>query len=330
MSTLVTGGAGYIGSHVIRLLRGRGDAVVAVDDLSTGLVDRLEGVPLVELDLSSGGSAAALLDVIRAHDVDSVVHFAAHKRVDESVARPTWYFERNIGSLAAVLHAIEVAGVERLVFSSSAAVYGEPSGTSVSEDEPCAPVNPYGQSKLVGEWMTRNAAVATGLRIANLRYFNVAGAGWEDLRDRGATNLVPLVVQAALEGRPPKVFGDRHATKDGSCVRDYVHVLDLAEAHLAALDHLADGRPRYSEFNVGTGVGSSVFDVVAAVARASGRSLEAEVVAPRSGDPAAVVADVSRAAHTLGWTASRGLDEIAGSAWAAASRPATRSEPTIA
>lgn len=318
MTILITGGAGYIGSHVVRLLRDRGEDVVVVDDLSSGSAERVGNTPLVTLDLAADGAVESLETVIRAYGVDSVVHFAAFKQVAESVAHPTRYFDCNVGGLTSVLAAIERTGVQRLVFSSSAAVYGEPDVPIVTEDVPCAPINPYGQSKLVGEWMTRNAAAATGLRVANLRYFNVAGTGWTDLRDRGAANLIPLVIDAVLDGRAPLLFGDAHSTPDGSCVRDYVHVLDLAAAHLAALDHLRqDDRP-FSEFNIGTGRGSSVFEVIRAVERTAGHHVPIEVVPPRAGDPASVVADASRANEILGWHAGLGLDDIVRSAWEAA------------
>jgi len=320
MSVLVTGGAGYIGSHVVRLLRRRGDQVVVVDDLSSGVASRLGDTPLVALDLAADGATEALEAVIRAHAVHAVIHFAALKQVGESVAQPTRYFECNVGGLTNVLTAVEHTGVERLVFSSSAAVYGEPDVPVVTEDAPCLPINPYGQSKLVGEWLTRNAARATGLRVANLRYFNVAGSGWIDLRDRGAANLIPLVVDAVLDDRAPLVFGDTHSTPDGSCIRDYVHVLDLARAHLAALDHLLDDDRQHVAFNIGTGRGSSVFEVICAVERAAGRPVPIEVVGPRAGDPASVVADATRANEALHWAASLALDDIVESAWDAAQR----------
>jgi len=327
MTILITGGAGYIGSHVVRLLRGRGDDVVVVDDLSSGSAERIGDTPFVALDLAADGATESLETVIRGYDVDAVIHFAAFKQVAESVAHPTRYFDCNVGGLTNVLAAVERTGVGRLVFSSSAAVYGEPDVPVVTEDVACTPINPYGQTKLVGEWMTRNAAAATGLRIANLRYFNVAGTGWDDLRDRGAANLIPLVIDAVLDGRAPLVFGDTHRTADGSCVRDYVHVLDLAAAHLAALDHLRDDVRPFSEFNIGTGQGSSVFEVIRAVERAAGRQVPVEVVGPRAGDPASVVAEVARANATLGWHASLGLDDIVRSAWEAARHARSALQP---
>lgn len=316
-ATLVTGGAGYIGSHVVRLLAERGERVVVVDDLSSGDLGRIPDVPFVMLDLAAPDATADLVEVLRSHDVGAVMHFAAKKQVGESVSAPTRYFDCNVGGLTNLLSAMETAGVDQLVFSSSAAVYGEPASSAITEATPCTPVNPYGQSKLIGEWMTHNAAAAWGLRVANLRYFNVAGAGWGELADRNATNLVPLVIEAALEGRAAKVFGTDWDTADGSCVRDYIHVLDLAEAHIAALDHVRRGGAE-TVFNLGTGSGSSVLEVIAAVAANAGKPLAIVDAGVRPGDPAAVVADPGLAARVLGWRASRNLDDIVSSAWDAA------------
>jgi UDP-glucose 4-epimerase len=316
-STLITGGAGYIGSHVVRLLAERGERVVVVDDLSSGDLGRIPDVPFALLDLAAPDATERLVDTLRAHDVGAVMHFAAKKQVGESVAEPTRYFDCNVGGLTNLLSAMETAAVDQLVFSSSAAVYGEPASSAITEDAPCAPVNPYGQSKLIGEWMTQNAAAAWGLRVANLRYFNVAGAGWSELADGNATNLVPLVIEAALAGRAPKVFGTDWDTTDGSCVRDYIHVLDLAEAHLAALDHVRRGGTE-TVFNLGTGSGSSVLEVIAAVSANAGRPLAIVDAGARPGDPAAVVADPGLAARALDWRASRTLDDIVRSAWDAA------------
>lgn len=315
MSVLVTGGAGYIGSHVVRMLRARGDRVVVADDLSTGHASRVLGTPLVRVDLATDGAVSSLERMIVEHDVDSVVHFAAAKQVAESTREPTAYFRRNVGSLTNLLAAVEATGVRRLVFSSSAAVYGNVAGRPVRESEACAPVNPYGQSKLVGEWMTRNSAAAAGVGVANLRYFNVAGAGWADLRDPGAANLIPITLDTVLAGGDPVVFGDDHGTPDGSCIRDYVHVSDLAEAHLAALDALDEGPLDHTEYNIGTGSGASVLEVLDVVADITGRDIRPVIAPPRAGDPAAVVADTSRAQQDLNWRARHDLHDIVRSAW---------------
>lgn len=314
-TVLVTGGAGYIGSHVVRLLTERGVPVLVVDDLSTGDPSRVIGVPFLQLDIAAAGAREQLVGAIVEHGVGAVLHFAAMKQVGESVAEPTRYFDRNVGGLTNLLAAMETTRTERLVFSSSAAVYGEPRGGAVREDEPCRPVNPYGQSKLVGEWMIENAAGAWGLRAANLRYFNVAGAGWPDLADTGVSNLVPIVMQAARVGRPVRVFGTDWPTDDGSCVRDYIHVLDLARAHVAALDFLGDALAGASAFNLGTGAGSSVLQVIRAVEAVSGSAVAVDRAPRRLGDPAVVVADPSRANVLLDWRAEHTLADVVRSAW---------------
>jgi len=319
VTILVTGGAGYIGSHVVRLLEERGDGVVVVDDLSGGSPRRAGAAALVELDLAGPTAPEALATTMREHGVTEVVHFAAKKQVAESVARPTYYYRQNVGGLVNLLDAMHDAGVDRLVFSSSAAVYGDTREAQVDEDSPAVPVNPYGETKLVGEQLARAAAAAWGLRFVALRYFNVAGAGWPELADPGAANLVPLVMDRIDAGLRPLVFGDDYATPDGSCVRDYIHVLDLAEAHLAALRHVAvaDRPAGHDVFNVGTGTGASVLEVVHAFTEVVGREIEPEVVGRRAGDPPRVVASTARATAELGWQARRGLDEIVRSAWEA-------------
>lgn len=315
MNVLVTGGAGYIGSHVVRLLKERGDKVVVIDNMSSGIASRIEGIELIELDLAAPEAVATISSAIERHKISSVIHFAARKQVGESVAKPEWYFEQNIGGMANLLTAMRATGVDRLVFSSSAATYGMPDVDMVREDALCQPINPYGQTKLVGEWMVANAARAWNLRGTNLRYFNVAGAGWPDLADTAVMNLVPIVFNALANGQKPVVFGNEYPTPDGSCIRDYVHVLDLAEAHLAALEYLdRDDRP-FDTFNVGTGTGSSVLEVMEEVKKVSGVNFEFDIQAGRAGDPPALCADVSRIKETLGWTAKRNLSEIIQTAW---------------
>ena len=319
MSVLVTGGAGFIGSHVVRLLQQRGEEVVVVDDLSNGRTERVGDSPLVQLDLASEGAQDVLRRTFAERSVDAVVHFAARKQVGESVAKPAWYWQQNVGGQANLLQAMQDAGVGRLVFSSSAATYGAPQVPVVREDGPAEPINPYGQTKLVGEWMNRAAGVAWGLRSANLRYFNVAGAGWPDLGDSVVMNLVPIVFTALDAGRAPVVLGGDYPTPDGSCIRDYVHVLDLAEAHLAALDHLAGDAAGegHDVFNVGTGTGASVLEVLRVVREVTGVEVEPEVRERRAGDPPQLVADVTRIREELGWTASKDLRDTVASAWEA-------------
>ena len=317
MSVLVTGGAGYIGSHVVRLLHQRAESVVVVDELSSGLVGRIGSSKLVELNLAAPDATEILARTIREHGVKSVIHLAAQKQVGVSVQEPERYYEENIGGMANLLKAMRETGVDRLVFSSSAATYGMPDVDSLTEDANCKPINPYGETKLIGEWMCANASRAWGLRSANLRYFNVAGAGWPELADTAVMNLVPIVFAALKAGKKPAVFGDDYPTEDGSCIRDYVHVHDLAEAHLSALDYLERDDRNFSTFNVGTGSGSSVFEVLSEIKRVSGIDFEIDIQPRRAGDPPSLCANVSRIEEELGWTAKQGLPEIIESAWAA-------------
>ncbi|GAA4383994.1 UDP-glucose 4-epimerase GalE [Nocardia zapadnayensis] len=320
MSTLVTGGAGYIGSHVVRLLEQRGEQVVVVDDLSNGIPARVPNATLVELDLSAADAESRLRAVMEEHAVTAVIHFAAKKQVGESVERPLWYYRNNVEGLANLLAAMESADVTTMVFSSSAAVYGIPDIGIVPEKIDCRPINPYGQTKLVGEWMIDNAA-RHGLRAIKLRYFNVAGTGWPELADTAVMNLIPIILDRVAMGRAPVVFGDDYPTPDGTCIRDYVHVADLADAHIAALDHIAAGGIAESVFNVGTGRGASVLEVIDAMSSALGRELTPEIAPRRPGDPPQLVADVSAIERELGWRASRGLSAIVESAVPAELRP---------
>ena len=317
MSILVTGGAGYIGSHVVRLLQEKGHRVTVIDNLSSGFSGRIGAAKLVELDLAAEAATATLVELIKSESITSVIHLAARKQVGESVTKPEWYFEQNIGGMAHLLEAMRKTKVDKLVFSSSAATYGMPDTDFVNEDFDCKPINPYGQTKLIGEWMTANAARAWGLRAVNLRYFNVAGAGWPELADTATMNLVPIVFAALDAGKSPVVFGTDYDTADGTCVRDYVHVLDLAEAHVTSLDYLDRDTRDHSTFNVGTGKGASVFEVLAEIKRVTKVDFEIDLQPRRPGDPPYLCADVSRIKEHLGWTAKRDLAEIIESAWSA-------------
>lgn len=315
MSVLVTGGAGYIGAHVVRLLQQRGEEVVVVDDLSTGSASRIGDAELVELDLATDPAYQILTDLMIDKDVEAVIHFAAKKQVGESVQRPATYYHQNVGGLSNLLRAMYDAGVKEMIFSSSAAVYGLPDVDMVPEDVAKAPINPYGETKLIGEWMMRDCGVAWGLRSVALRYFNAAGAGWQDLEDPAALNLVPIILNRLAAGKQPVVFGADYDTADGTCVRDYIHVMDLAQAHLLALDGLRDGKARHAAYNVGTGAGSSVFEVLDGIRDLSGWDFEVRVDPRREGDPAYLVADSSRIKDDLGFEAQFGLGEILQSAW---------------
>jgi len=257
---------------------------------------------------------------MRLHGVEAAVHLAGRKQVAESVERPAWYFRQNVDGLLTLHDALSAAGVDRLVFSSSAAVYGDvatgPGGGRVREDAVTVPLSPYGQTKLAGEWLNRAAYDAWGLRAVNLRYFNVAGAARPAFADHGATNLIPQVFTSLDRGEEPRIFGDDYPTPDGTCVRDFIDVRDLAAAHVAALAYV-DGHRRHGEvFNVGTGRGASVAEVVETVGRVTGATAAPVVVGRRPGDPACVVADVARIHEAMGWRAEHSLHDMVRSAWA--------------
>ncbi len=314
---MLTGGAGYIGAHVARALVAAGDGVVVLDDLSTGAVERVGTLPLVRADLTDGPEP--LVAAMAAHGITGVVHLAAKKSVAESVALPVHYYEQNVGGTAALLRAAATAGVRHVLYSSTAAVYGAAPAELVDETCPTVPVNPYGESKLAAEWLVRAAATAHGMTWAALRYFNVAGAADPVLMDRGRTNLLPIVLDAVERGEPVEVFGGDWPTPDGTCVRDYVHVEDLADAHVATARALRTGLVRSGVFNVGRGEGVSVMQMLDAARRVTGRPVRHRVVERRPGDPAQVVADPSAIAAAVGWRATRDVDDIVRSAWRAAS-----------
>lgn len=314
MTTLVIGGAGYIGAHVVQLLLERGESVAVVDDLSTGFRNRIGDAPLIEQDVTADGAVEVLEREMRERGVKAVIHFAAHKQVGESVEKPEMYWHDNIGGLANVLDAAARAGVRDFVFSSSAAVYGTPDVDLVDEELECRPINPYGATKYVGEWMLADAERAHGMRTVALRYFNVAGAGSPELADTLVMNLVPIVLDTLECGKGPKVFGNDYDTPDGTCIRDYVHVEDLADAHVAALGYLENDEREHRVFNVGTGKGSSVLEVIDAIGRAKGIEITPEIAPRRAGDPARLVCSTERIEKALGWKSSKDLDDIVRSA----------------
>jgi UDP-glucose 4-epimerase len=314
MTWMLTGGAGYIGAHIVRAFAAAGLPVVVLDDLSTGIRENVP--PEVPFVLASVGDSGAVRAALREHHVTGVLHLAAQKAVGESVAKPLLYWDENVGGMRSLLQSCLDEGVDRVLFSSSAAVFGNPPVDFVTEETPVAPMSPYGETKLVGEWMLRDVAAATGLRWAALRYFNVAGAGAPELADRSVNNLVPMTFQALTEGRNPQLFGDDYDTRDGSCIRDYIHVVDLAEAHAAAAARL-DEAPIGEVFNVGRGEGVTVSEVFATVREVTGIDFTVDVVGRRAGDPAAYFADATKIGKELDWTARLDLTDMVRSAWEA-------------
>jgi UDP-glucose 4-epimerase len=324
MRVLVTGGAGYVGSHMAVVLLRAGHDVVVVDDLSSGHRDALRaGTAFVAASVSD---RPRMSEVLRTHGIEAILHFAARTQVAESVGDPRLYYESNVAASIALLESALDAGVKRFVLSSTAAVYGDPLRVPIDEDHPTFPVNPYGDTKLAIERMLGAYGRAYGLHWAALRYFNAAGADVEaalDERHDPETHLVPIVIDVALGRRDAvTVFGNDYDTPDGTCIRDYIHVLDLCEAHLITLERLASGC-QVGALNLGTGHGHSVQQVIDMVRRVSGREVRAVPGPRRPGDPPRLVASPERAARVLGWRAKRhSLEEIVRDAWRARSAAA--------
>jgi UDP-glucose-4-epimerase GalE len=314
-TVLVTGGAGYIGSVTAHLLRRRGYGVVIVDDLSRGHEHNVLGLAFHQLHLAETG---ALADLMSREVVDAVIHFAAHSMVGESTKKPELYFLNNDGGTASLLSAMIQANVKRLVFSSTAAVYGNPKIVPIPEDLPFDPVNPYGESKVLVEKMLRWMDSCAGLRSIALRYFNACGADPESglgEEHHPETHLIPLLIQAVVSGKPVTIFGNDYPTPDGTCIRDYVHVADLAEAHLAAIENLLKGGAS-DVFNVGTGAGQSVLEVMRGVEQATGRKVPHEIGPRREGDPAVLVANSDKLKRTLGWKPKyTEIQDVVATAW---------------
>ncbi|MFD0537916.1 UDP-glucose 4-epimerase GalE [Actinomadura luteofluorescens] len=311
MKLLVTGGAGYVGSVVSALLVEAGHEVVVLDDLSTGHADAVpEGARLVR-----GTLRDAAAEVLGGAGFGAVLHFAARSLVGESVEKPGLYWDKNLGESLALLEAMRVAGVPRIVFSSTAATYGEPESTPILETDPTRPTNPYGASKLAIDTALAEYARLHGIGGVSLRYFNVASAhGRHGERHTVETHLIPNVLRIAQGGGDAvKMFGDDYPTPDGTCVRDYIHVTDLGRAHLLALDACEPGR--HEIFNLGSGTGNSVREVVEVCREVTGRDIPAEVAPRRAGDPAVLVASSEKIQARLGWKPERDLRAMVGDAW---------------
>lgn len=313
MSWLVTGGAGYIGAHVVRAFRDKGIDAVVLDDLSSGRRGFVpDGVDFVQGSILDG---RLLESTFQRFGTRGVVHLAGFKYAGVSVQRPLHTYQQNVTGTATLLAAMAASGVERMVFSSSAAVYGTPDVDLVTESTAKRPESPYGESKLIGEWLLADQAKAGALAHTSLRYFNVVGSGSDEVFDVSPHNLFPLVFDALLDGRTPRINGDDYATPDGTCVRDYIHVADLAAAHVVAAERLEAGEPIEPVYNLGSGDGVSVGEIMAAVARVTGIAFTPEIAPRRAGDPARIVASGEAAARDLDWRMRHTLDEMVQSAW---------------
>ncbi len=322
MTWLVTGGAGYIGAHVVRAFLDEGIRPVVLDDLSSGHREFVpDDVALVEGQIQD---TALVTRTLREHDVEGVVHVAGYKYAGVSVSRPLHTYSQNVQGTASVLEAMQEAGVSRFVFSSSAAVYGTPDVDVVTEQQELHPESPYGESKLIGEWLIADQAKALSmtegaapLQHVSLRYFNVVGSGSNDVYDTSPHNLFPLVLEALIAGRTPRINGIDYATPDGTCVRDYVHVADLAISHVAAAKAMMDGRPLDRVYNLGSGDGLSVREIMDAMQRGTGHTFDPVIGDRRPGDPARIVANGDAAARDLDWKMRHTIDDMVTSAWQA-------------
>ncbi|MDF0514666.1 UDP-glucose 4-epimerase GalE [Agromyces sp. H3Y2-19a] len=315
MSWLVTGGAGYIGAHVVRAFAAKGIDTVVVDDLSSGRRGFVaDGTPFVQGSILDG---RLLESTLERYDVRGVVHLAGFKYAGVSVQRPLHTYQQNVTGTSTLLAAMESKDVSRIVFSSSAAVYGTPDVDLVTESTPKHPESPYGESKLIGEWLLADQGRAAGLAHTSLRYFNVVGSGTPEIFDPSPHNLFPLVFDALLDGRTPRINGDDYPTPDGTCVRDYIHVADLAEAHVAAAQRLDAGESIEPVYNLGSGDGVSVGEIMRTVADVTGIEFAPEIAPRRAGDPARIVASGELAARDLDWRMRHTLAEMVRTAWEA-------------
>ncbi len=315
MTWLVTGGAGYIGSHVVRAFATQGIEAVVLDDISSGHTSFVpDDVPFVRASILDTDAVRTTLEQF---GVTGVVHVAGFKYAGVSVQRPLHTYSQNVTGTVSVLEAMADTGVNKIVFSSSASVYGTPDVERVTESTATGPESPYGESKLIGEWLLADQAKAAGLAHTSLRYFNVVGSASPELPDTSPHNLFPLVFTALSEGRTPRINGVDYPTPDGTCIRDYVHVADLAHSHVAAASALAAGTPLAPAYNLGSGDGVSVREIMTAMAAGTGIDFEPEIAERRPGDPARIVADGAAAARDLDWQMRHSLDQMVTSGWEA-------------
>ena len=313
MTWLVTGGAGYIGAHVVRAFLADGIDVVVIDDLSSGKAEFVpDGVPFVQANLLDGTAVRRALE-----GVSGVVHLAGFKYAGVSVDRPLHTYTQNVTAMVSLLEAMAEKEIRNIVFSSSAGVYGTPKDEVVTEQTPPDPQSPYGESKLVGEWLLRDQAAATELHHTSLRYFNVVGSGDPKVYDASPYNLFPIVCDLLTRGKVPQIYGNDHPTPDGTSVKDYVHVADLARAHVAAARALDAGTTLERVYNLGSGTGTSVREIMDAARRVTGIDFTPTEGPRRPGDPSRVVANGDLAARDLGWKNTYTVDEMFATAWEA-------------
>jgi UDP-glucose 4-epimerase len=313
MTWLVTGGAGYIGAHVVRAFRNDGIDVVVIDDLSSGKAEFVpDGVPFVRANLLDATAVRTALE-----GVDGVVHLAGFKYAGVSVERPLHTYTQNVTAMVSLLEAMAETSVRNIVFSSSAGVYGTPKDEVVTEDTEPDPQSPYGESKLIGEWLLRDQAAATDLHHTSLRYFNVVGSGDPTVYDASPYNLFPIVCDLLTQGKVPQIYGTDHPTPDGTSVKDYVHVADLARAHVAAARALESGKTLEPVYNLGSGTGTSVREIMDAARRVTGIDFTPTEGPRRPGDPSRVVANGDLAARDLAWQNTYTVDDMFATAWEA-------------
>ena len=315
MTWLVTGGAGYIGSHVVEALVKAGESVLVLDDFSTGVRAFVpDGVAVVEGTLRD---TALVEGALRGHNVEGVIHVAGFKFAGISVEKPLHTYEQNVVAMMSLLEAMDRTSVTNIVFSSSSSVYGNAASGVVKEDHPFNPTSPYGESKVIGEWLLRNQGIAKGITHTSLRYFNVVGSASPSLPDVSPYNLFSMVFAGLERGEAPVIFGRDYDTPDGTCIRDYIHVADLVHAHVAAAQRMTVGEAIEPAYNLGSGTGTSVADMMSTIALVTGNDFSPTRGARRAGDPARVVASGELATRDLEWAMTHSLEDMIASAWEA-------------